>query len=92
MYHKITFADYTCRQDDHMLSYRVQNNSMIKLRIRFGEGDSKLHLKVHYDEGYSEVWKFSKSVNRIRINKIVVPDFTDIEKLKNKIKMCLVFG
>lgn len=91
--HKINYADYHCaHQDGHHFAYRIKENSMTKLRIRLGEGADKIHLKVHYDQGYSEVWSKSRSVNRPRINHIVSIDFTDLDKLKNKLKTYLLFA
>lgn len=91
--HKIAFIDHYCnRTDHHHFSWRIKDNKLIKLRIRFEDGKERLCLKVHYDEGYSEVWSRTKSGNRIRINQIIVPDFVDIDKLKNKIRTILVFG
>lgn len=89
---ELLWYDYVCSQEQHHLSYRVANHRMVKLRIRLGTGEHKLHLKVYYTEGVSDVWSRSKSTHRIRINHIIVPDFSDLEKLKNKIKTCLVFG
>jgi hypothetical protein len=66
---------------------------MTKMRIRlFDEDGSALRLKMHYDKGYSEVWTVPNSPNRIKINSIVIPDFGDLPKLRNKIKTYLVFG
>ena len=91
--HKIAFIDHFCnKSDDHHFSWRIKDNRLLKLRIRFEDGKERLCLKVHYDESYSEVWSKAKSDNRIRINQIVIPDFSDIEKLKNKIRTLLVFG
>lgn len=85
--------DYHCSvANDHHFAMRVANHNMLKLRVRFGEGEDKLVLKVHYDQGYSEVWNYSCRDNRYRIDQIIVPDFTDIEKIKNKIRTILVFG
>lgn len=93
MAHRIAFVDYYCNgQDDHHFSWRIKDNSLLKLRIRFEDKKERLCLKIHYDEKYSEVWTKSKSTNRIRINQIVVPDFMDIERLKNKIRTLLVFA
>ncbi len=93
MAHRIAFVDYYCNgQDDHHFSWRIKNDQLLKLRIRFESKGERLCLKVHYDEKYSEVWSKAKTSNRIRINQIVVPDFMDIEKLKNKIRMMLVFS
>jgi len=93
MYHRIAFIDYSCsHHDDHHFSWRIKDNTLAKLRIRFGQGREQLCLKVHYDEGYSEVWSKTKPNNRIRINQIIVPNFEEVDKLKNKIRTLLVFG
>lgn len=91
--HNVDYSDYTCRwQEDHHLSYRVRDNMMIILRIRFSSPEGQhLRLKIHYDLKYSEVWSAPKS-KRVRIDHIIVPNFTCLEVLKNKIKTCLVFG
>lgn len=97
MHHKIAYMDYTCnKNDEHQLSIRIVHNMMMdtktltKLRLAFYK--ERLHLKIHYDQKYTEVWAKANSPNRIKINQIVVPDFTDLAKLKNKIRMLLVFG
>ncbi len=96
-HHKIAYYDYVCnKQEDHQLSFRIVHNvmmdtkTMAQLRIAFYK--ERLHLKIHYDEKYSEVWAKVNSPNRIKINQIVVPDFSNIEKLKDKIRMLLVFS
>lgn len=102
-FHKLAYEDHTCnKSNDHQLSLRIVNDfwmdgsiqmktpRMTKLRIAFYR--ERLHLKIHYDDKYSEVWAKANSPHRIRINQIVTPDFSNIEKLKNKIKTLLVFG
>jgi hypothetical protein len=96
-HHKIAYIDYTCnKNDDHHLSFRIVHNVMMgtknltKLRVAFPK--DRLHLKIHYDQGCTEVWAKSNSSNRIKINSLVFPDFEDISKLKDKIKMLLVFS
>lgn len=92
LHHKISYIDHSCgKQDDHHFSWRLVEGNMVKLRIRFQTGKERLCLKIHYDEKYSEVWTGGKS-ERIRINQIIIPNFEDIEALKNKIRMCLVFS
>lgn len=97
MHHKIAYMDYVCNEyPDHRLSMRIIHNittdtrTLAKMRIAFDK--ERLHLKVHYDEKYSEIWAKNNTSRRIKINHIVVPDFTDIEKLKDKIRMLLVFS
>jgi hypothetical protein len=71
-------------------SIKMRTPKLAKLRVAFHK--ERLHLKVHYDEKYSEVWGKVNSPHRIRINQIVAPDFSNLDKLKNKIKTLLVFG
>lgn len=101
-HHKIKFIDYSCVRDDHHFSWRIveewdpvnytkMNTKMAKLRVRVGEGKNRMCIKIHYDDGYTEVWSTPKS-SRIRIDQIIPLDFKDIEKLKNKIRTILVFA
>lgn len=90
IHHKIMYVDYSCdRSDSHHFSWRIRDNNLAKLRIRLDDG---LCLKVHYDEKYSEAWTSDKPDNKIRVNQIVIPNFEDLDKLKNKIRTLLVFG
>jgi hypothetical protein len=106
--HKISYVDHFCNvDDDHYFCIRIVNlykvtstygeaektgEMMAKLYVKFRVGRERLNLKVHYDEKYSEAWSKSKTTVRLKINQIIIPDFTDIEKLKNKIRTILVFG
>jgi ribosomal protein L32E len=90
--HQIAYIDYSChRQDDHHFSWRIVHGNLAKLRIRFKDGSERLVLKIHYDEDYSEVWTMPDSV-RLKVNQIIIPNFEDVEKLKNKIRTILVFS
>ena|ERR1700735_1995578 len=93
VHHMIKYVDHFCFKvsSGHVLTMRIKDHQMIKLRIFFNSGFTRLGLKVHYDEGYSEVWTYS-NYPKIKINEIVVPDFMDIEKLKSKIRLCLMFN
>ena len=94
------YTDYSCKTtEDHHYSFRLIedidacNFKMSKERIRLtDESGEALRLKMHHDKGYSEVWSVANSPNRIRIDSIIVPNYKDIPKLKNKIKTYLVFG
>lgn len=94
MEHQIAYIDYSCilsARDDHHFSWRIVHGNLAKLRVRFKDGHERLVLKIHYDEGYSEVWTTTESV-RLKINQIIIPNFEDIESLKNKIRTILVFS
>ncbi len=92
---KVTHLDYVCNGfDDHHLSWRMVGDNLSKLRIRFQDEHERLCLQIYYDDKYSEVWSKpgTDTDHRIKVNQIIVPDFTDLEKLKNKIRTILVFG
>jgi len=90
---KATHIDHYCvpRWDDHHLTLRMNGEAITKMRIRFQEPDGRLHLRIHYDEGYSEVWGKADS-ERIKIPQVIEIDFSDIPKLKHKIRTYLVFS
>jgi hypothetical protein len=90
IYHRIKFIDHSCVSKDHNFSWRIQDGQLIKLRIRFLNDKERLCLKVHYDDKYSEVWGQTGSA-RIRLDQIIIPDFENIEILKNKLRTILVF-
>lgn len=90
--HELLWSDYVCAQDEHHFSYRVIDDHITIMRLRLGEGDNRLHLRVFYREKYSEVWRKSGTLNRLRINHIIIPDFTNLDKTANKLKTYLVFG
>jgi hypothetical protein len=90
---KALYTDYHCRdQSDHHFAWRIRDNRMTKLRIRLTTPEENLYLKVHYDENYSEVWAHNRLTQRIRVDQIIVPDFGDMDKLKNKIRTILTFS
>ena len=90
-----SYADYICRtnNDEHVYLYRVKGGEVTQLKVRFSEPDgSKLYFKVLYDQDRSEVWTKSNDNERINIGKAFVPDFSDLDKLKQKVKMYLLFS
>jgi hypothetical protein len=92
---KTTHKDYICSgSEDHHYSIRIKDGVISKLRVRFDNDKDRMVLKVHYDEGYSEVWSQAtySSEGKIKLNQIVPTNFEDIPKLKNKIRTILVFS
>lgn len=90
---KIMYVDNFCdKVDDHHFTMRIREGAMHKLRIRFQTGDERLCMKIHYDDGYTEVWSKSDPKVRVKIDQIIVPDFTNIEKLKDKMRTILMFS
>lgn len=86
--------DYSCcpRWDDHHLSIRVKDGKMTKLRLRFNDDNGKrLHLKIHYDEGFTEVWADPDS-EHVKIDRLIDLDFSDLPKLRHKLRTYITFS
>lgn len=100
---KLKYIDYYCKhsRDDHSYGVRYVRGELIKIKVRFREPNKdKLYIKFHYDLDYIEVWSVkycSENVDpdvpvRIPIAGTFVPDFSDVDKLKQKIKTYLIFS
>lgn len=89
-------TDYACYGGDdgnHLYIHRVKDEQITKIKVRLMEpGGEKLYFKINYDHGFSEIWTKANDTNRNRIDSIFDPDFSDVEKLKTKIRTYLVFS
>jgi len=94
--HLIKFIDYYChpsRSDHHYAKRTTVTCELIECKVRFKEpSNEKIFLKVQYQEGYSEVWTGSYLDARTRIEYPIQLNFDDIEKIRAKIRTCLVFS
>lgn len=97
----IKYIDHECRTEEHFYGKRIIQGEMTKLKLRITEPEGeKFYIKFNYDRDLTEVWSI-KIVNgyevhdkskRIPIIGTFVPDFSDLEKLKQKIKTYLLFS
>jgi hypothetical protein len=94
--HKISYIEYHCfpPRDDHHYAKRIkrEDSSMLQFKVRLTESGNNLYLKVDTENGQSFVWSKAGSDERVKIDQIVSTDFSDIDKLREKIKTYLVFG
>lgn len=85
--------DFNCKaSDDHIYIHRIKDDQISKIKIVFSDNDNRLFMKVNYDEGFTEVWTKSNNDYRTVIQSVFTPDFSDIERLKSKIKTYLTFS
>lgn len=96
---KILYLDYACRNDPdtHMYIHRVKRDDekIHQLKVRITEPDgTKLCCKILYDKNLAEVWTGSSTddSNRIQIGNVFDIDFSDLDKLKQKIRMYMLFS
>jgi len=83
--------DFICRNDSkHFFAMRRMGETVVKLKFRIEDDDeSNIFVQLNYDQSFTEIWK--KDSNKIKIESFPSLDFSDIEKLKKKIKTYLVF-
>lgn len=78
--------------EDHFYCTRSSKNDFIsKQKIRLKDNEHNLVIVINHDQQTCEVWRDDDS------KKISVPisfqaDFSDLEKIKQKIKTYLLFG
>lgn len=103
---RLKYIDYYCKNktDEHSYGARYVHNVLTKVKIRFKEPNrDKFYIKFHYDQDFMEVWStkyqgtpepgtdFKPSI-RTPIAGTIVPDYTDIDKFKQKIRTYLIFS
>lgn len=93
--HMIAYQDYHCFPSlpDHHYTARMKDDQILQIKIRLrSPNGSNLFLKLHFDDGFSEVWTKKNEGNRIKINHVFMPDFDQPEKLVRKIITYLTFS
>ncbi len=97
----VKYTDFSCRDDAHFFSIREREDAFsktihkVKLKVRVGDMEKQAFvLKLNYDECTSEIWTINNGNNsdRLKINTVLNVDFSDIEKIKNKILTYLNFS
>ena len=99
--HMIKYIDYSCKNNtnNHFYAKRLVEDVLTKVKLRLTDkSGEKIYVKFNYDLNNFEVWSkmpdknFDFAPKRILINGTFIPDFSDIEKLKSKIKVYLTFS
>lgn len=74
---------------DHYYGYKILGDELISSKVRIGN----LVIQILYREGISKVWTFgAEESKKVKINFILEPDFSDLEKIKRKIRTLLTFS
>ena len=90
-----SYEDYGCQanMDGHSYIYRIVDGTLTYLKVRLNdESGAPLFLRVLYDQDIAEVWSKSGFGKKINIGKAFVPDFSDLDRLKNKIKLYMLLS
>ena len=92
--HKIKYHDYHCfpPADDHHFAERIKDDEQILIKVRVCKNKEKIFFKVNFAEKFSEFWTLPDDRNRIKIDSVIHPDFSNLTSLYDKIKTYLVFA
>lgn len=72
----------------------MKEDNTLSLKIRLKEGIDKFFLRIDYDvnQPISSLWTKEGDIRPIKIPGILISDFSDINKLRQKIKTYLLFS
>lgn len=87
--------EYNCKpwSRDHHYAEAVKDDEVLRIKIRLTDDTSKFYLHINIKEDYSEVWTQPNDIGgRVRINKALIPDFTNLDMIKNKLQTYLLLS
>lgn len=91
------YKEYICsvEQIPHFYCCCLVNGNILRLQVRLSEdNESSLFFRTLYDQKRSEFWTRKGDIvsNRVKVDEIFIPDFSDLDKLKEKIKLYLLLS
>lgn len=100
MEHKITHINYHCYPPavDHHYAKRVVRDNLTQIKVRYrDDSGKKFFFKIDYLTGITEIWSAASGQvidkeDRVKINQILDTDFTDKDKMIQKLKTYLTFA
>ena len=83
--------DYSCTPSmmNHHYAIRFLNKEKFVVKFRLTVNQEDLMVRINYHDKFIEIWGNNKP--KIKINYIFEPDFTNLDKLFNKIKAYVAF-
>jgi hypothetical protein len=98
---KASYQDYICRNDiehhTYIYRYDYHANQIDQIKLRFTEKNgNKIYFKAYVNQNRSEIWFRANDENyyqnRIDIDCVLKLDFSDLVKLKQKLKSYIIFS
>jgi hypothetical protein len=89
-------TDYECYPPavDHHYAERVVENKTAIIKIRLGSINDRIAIRINYNKNLTEVWRVGPPATSKKtiINHTFVPDFSDLNKLRDKIRTYVLFS
>lgn len=92
VFHQSEEKDFVCHKENHFFGARLKDNKPIALKLRLTDGKDKLYLRINYEANYSSIWTKADEPRPIKVPGVISSDFSDLDKIKRKIKTYLLFS
>lgn len=84
--------DYYCSRADHHYSERIVGGDPTIMKVRVNSGAHRMYFKIYVEEGYTEIWEGIDSKDRVKVECVFKPDYSNLNTLVDKLRTYLVFS
>lgn len=89
------YHDYKCNKnlDHHLYIERNLDGTLIITKTRLSIDNEDIIFRINYNDSTTEIWNARSDYPEIlKLNVVFNPDYSDLNKLKLKIKTFMVFS
>jgi hypothetical protein len=90
----VSYIDYFCWpiKEDHHYSRRIRGTELQIEKIRISTKEETFYLKLDYSNILSEIWTKPNGSHKVQLDHLINVDFTDLNKLEEKLKTYILFS
>ena len=90
----IKHVDYTCYPPlpDHHYAERFVEDDRTSIKVRLNQDEGRIFFRLHNELRCMDIWTVPEQREKIRVNHIFDPDFSDLKVLYSKMKTYLLFS
>ena len=87
-------VDYACYppKTDHHYVERFVDEVKTSIKVRMTPPEGRIFFRIFYERQHMEIWTVPEQHEKIRVDNIFEPDFTDIPALFQKMRTYLLFS
>jgi len=85
--------DLIYRQEEHLLAKRISaTGDLLLLKLRIKDGAHKFFVLFDYKDNTTSFWTKTNERRPIKVPSIISTDLSNLDKIKQKIKIYLLFS
>lgn len=87
-------TDYSCYppKKDHHYAERFVEEIKTAIKVRLSPPEGRIFFKIYYERQCMDIWTVPEQREKILVNHLFEPDFTDVQGLFHKMKTYLLFS